>query len=311
VRFIGAILLAAACTLVRAGEADTSAERSGKTASGEPSAITLHRSACPCGNCCVAVTPNFRIFWCTTENDLRELAERCERLAAASKESWLGKQPFRPWVPKCDVVVHPHVAEYVQALGPGSQQTSGCATIQLDQGRVVARRIDFRADAADWETETLPHELTHVVLADRSCRSHISPWADEGIAMLAESPAQLKRRLNDLRQIAADRSIYTARDLINVTSSPEPAFRAAFYGQSLALVSLFLDWGSREQLLQFVEASQLKGLDAALRDVYGDHSAAKLERQFRDYLLTDRPLTWSQQNFIAAAIRTRGGAIPE
>jgi hypothetical protein len=308
---VGAILLAAVCTLARAGNADSSAARPGKITSGDPSAITLRRSSCPCGNCCVAVTPNFRIFWCAPENNLRELAERCERLAAASKESWLRKQPSQPWVPKCDVVVHPHVAEYVQALGPGSQQTSGCATIQLDQGRVVARRIDFRADAADWETETLPHELTHVVLADRFCRSRISPWADEGIAMLAESPAKLKRRLNDLRQVAADRSIYTARDLINVNSSPEPAFRAAFYGQSLALVSLFLDWGSRDQLLQFVEASQLKGPDAALRDVYGDQKAVVLEREFRSYVLTDRPLTWSQQRFVASALRSRAGPMPE
>jgi len=231
-------------------------------------------------------------------------------LAATTKESWLGKQPSQPWVPKCDVVVHPHVAEYVQALGPGSQQTSGCATIQLDQGRVVARRIDFRADAADWKTETLPHELTHVVLADRFCRFRISPWADEGIAMLAESPTKLRRRLNDLRQVAADRSIYTARDLINVNSSPEPASRAAFYGQSLALVSLLLDWGSREQLLQFVEASQLKGPDAALRDIYGEHRSAALEGEFRDYLLTERPLTWSQQNLLAAAIHSGAAAMP-
>jgi hypothetical protein len=214
-------------------------------------------------------------------------------------------------VPQCDVVVHPHVAEYVQALGPGSEQTSGCATIQFDQGRVVARRIDFRADVADWKTETLPHELMHLVLADRFCGTRISPWADEGIAMLSESPAKLKQRLNDLRLVAADRSIYTARELIDVNSSPEPAFRAAFYGQSLALVSLFLDWGSREQLLQFVEASRLKGSNAALRQVYGDQKAAALERRFRAYLLTDGPLTWSQQNFVAAAIRTRAGATPE
>lgn len=89
VQFVGAMLLAAACTLARAGDADSSAARSGKTASGDPSAFTLRHSAGPCGRCSVAVTPNFRIFWCAPENDLRELAERCERLAAASKESWL------------------------------------------------------------------------------------------------------------------------------------------------------------------------------------------------------------------------------
>ncbi len=287
------------------------------------SAVTLRPSSCACGRCCVAVTANFRIFWCAEERDIRELAESCERLAADLKGTWLRKNssadgtpgpsetPVGDWTPKCDVVVHPDVAAYVQALGPGSQQTSGCATIRLDSGRVVLRRIDFRADALDWQTETLPHELTHVVLADRFCRQRISPWADEGIAMLAETPEKLKRRLGELRQVAAGGATYAARDLINVRTSPEPAYRPAFYGQSLALVSLLLDWGSREQLLQFVETSQARGPESALREVYGARHANEAEQQFRDYLLTERPLIWSRQNVLAAATQSKSGTIAD
>ncbi len=187
-------------------------------------------------------------------------------------------------------------------MGPGSEQTSGCATIRLEEGRVVVRRIDLRADALDWKSETLPHELTHVVLADRFCRTRIAPWADEGIAMLAETPEKLSRRLADLRRVAADGAVYAVHDLLNVRSSPDPASRAAFYGQSLALVSLLLDCGSREQLMQFVDASQRRGSDAALREVYGLGRAAQFEQQFREYLLTERPLAWSSQKMVVAAI---------
>ena len=230
------------------------------------------------------------------------LAERCEQLAAASKETWLGKARSTVWMPQCDVVVHSDVAEYVECLGSGSEQTSGCATIRLEEGRVVVRRIDLRADGLDWKSETLPHELTHVVLADRFCRAQIPPWADEGIAMLAESAQKLKQRLTDLRQVASGGLVYTPRELVSVKSSPEPAFRAAFYGQSLAMVSLLLDCGSREQLLEFVDASQTKGFDAALREVYGNQRSREFNRQYRECLLTDRALAWARQDTVAAAI---------
>jgi len=150
-----------------------------------------------------------------------------------------------------------------------------------------------------------------VVLADRFCRTQNPPWADEGIALLAESPERMKQRLTELRQIANGGFLYGARDLINVKSSPQPAFRALFYGQSLALVSLLLDCGSREQLLQFVEASEGKGFDAALREIYSDRRMSAFEQRFREYVATDRPLAWARQNVVAAAMGTQRRPMPE
>jgi hypothetical protein len=310
VRVIPVVLLLVGSTLVRAADDDRADMPSAKRASTMSSGVRIVRSTSGGEACSLAESPNFRIYWSTEESELRALAERCERLAAGSKEAWLGKTRAVLWTPKCDIVVHSQTAEYVQSLGPGSEQTSGCATIRLEQGRVVVRQIDLRADALDWKSETLPHELTHVVLADRFCSTRISPWADEGIAMLAETPEKLKRRLADLRQVATVGMVYGVRDLVNVRTNPEPSSRAAFYGQSLALVSLLLDSGSREQLLQFVEASQLKGHEAALREVYGKGQAAEFERQFREYQLTERPLAWSNQKMVAAAITSHGPALP-
>jgi hypothetical protein len=308
VRIAVVVLLLTVSSLVRAeasGALDTAA---GNKVSTQSSRIKLVRSTSGEGSYCFAESPNFRVYWTTGEGDLRALAERCERMAANTKQAWLGKGCVSAWTPKCDVVVHPETAGYVQTMGPGSEQTSGCATIRLEEGRVVVRRIDLRADALDWKSETLPHELTHVVLADRFCRTRISPWADVGIAMLAETPEKLSRRLADLRRVAADGSVYAVHDLLNVRSSPDPTSRAAFYGQSLALVSLLLDRGSREQLLQFVDASQLRGPDAALREVYGLGQASDFERQFREYLLTERPLAWSNQRLVAATMAPQAAA---
>jgi hypothetical protein len=175
----------------------------------------------------------------------------------------------------------------------------------------VLRRIDLRADGVDWNTEALPHELTHVVLADRFCKIQIPPWADEGIALLAESPERMKQRLGELRRVAGSGFLYGAGDLVRIKTSPQPEFRPLFYGQSLALVSLLLDCGSREQLLQFVEVSQTKGFDGALREVYGGRRLAEFERKFNEYVMTDRPLAWARQDVVATTLRSRTEASSE
>jgi hypothetical protein len=310
VRVLVAILVTAIGTRVNAGETELPKASPARNVAQGPT-VTLIRSSSPSGDCLVASTANFRISWSAPEQSVRELALRCEQLAATSKGTWLGKGCLGDWTPKCDVVVHSRVTEYVQALGPGSEQTTGCATIRLDGGRVVLRRIDLRADGAEWNSEVLPHELTHVVLADRFCKTRIPPWADEGIALLAESPERMKQRLSELRQVAGGGFLYGARDLAAIKTSPQPAFRPLFYGQSLALVSLLLDRGSREQLLQFVEVSQSKGFDGALGDVYGDGRLSEFEQRFNAYVMTDRPLAWARQNAVATTIPARSGPSSE
>lgn len=304
------MVVVAVAAHVVAGETKKSAAPPARNACQSPT-VTLVRSSSSCGDCLVACTRNFRISWCASELRVRELALRCEQLAATSKEAWLGKGCRGDWAPKCDVVVHPSTTEYAQALGPGSEQTTGCASLRLDGGRVVLRRIDLRADGVDWNTEALPHELTHVVLADRFCKTQIPPWADEGIALLAESPERMKPRLGELRRVAANGFLYGARDLITIKTSPQPEFRPLFYGQSLALVSLLLDCGSRAQLLQFVELSQAKGFDGAFRAVYGGRRLAEFDRRFNEYVMTDRPLAWARQDVVAATIRSRTAATSE
>jgi hypothetical protein len=299
--FFGLLLLVGLAS-ARANAADaSSADQPQNTNRLDGTSIAICRSACASGSFWIAESPNFRIFWCGPDaTDLRELAETCERSASALRERWLGGQSHQSWVPKCDVVVHRGVAEYLRCLGPGSEQTSGCSTIQFDQGRVIARRLDLRADARDWKSDCLPHELTHVVLADRFTQVRIPPWADEGIAILAESPNKLNRRLAELRRAGTVGTLYSVRDLTNVRSCPAAELRDAFYGQSVVLTRLFLEWGTREQFLRFVATTQIKGIDTALREAYPNHQLNELERRLRrDTLAGDASLR------IAASYRSR------
>lgn len=259
----------------------------------EPS-ITLRRSGCQCRQCYIAETPNFQIHCCASADRLRELAVACERLKARSQTMWLS-ETSATWQPRCEVIVHATVGAYSRTLGRGSERTSGCSTIRLHQGRVAERRIDLRSDAEGWLSDTLPHELTHVVLADRFTQRRIPAWADEGISMLAESPDKLQRRLNELRSVIATGHTLSLSQLVALESGPASAERAAFYGQSVTFAGLLLERGTPRQLLQFVEAGRRDGHDKALRDVYGIESWATLESEWQTYAGSQRLRRLAQQ----------------
>jgi hypothetical protein len=275
-RWLLAAFLAAAWMLPYPLAAQETGSSPKKTPSTTPVCICPHPT---CPGCLVAETANFRISWCANSDDVRDLAQRCEQLATQAKGAWLSAANVIAWAPQCDIVVHSTSADYMACMGPQSAQTSGCATLRIDQGRVVLRRIDLCAESLDWRTESLPHELTHVVLADRFSTRRISPWADEGIAMLAETRGKRDRRFSALRNSVVGGTTYAVSDLMDVRSFPEPAYRDAFYGQSVSLVSVLLQWGTRKELLDFVEASQTQGQAAALSAVYGKRSLAELERE--------------------------------
>lgn len=257
------------------------------TTAAEAPSVTLRRSACQCCQCYVAETPNFRVHCCTSAERLRELAEACERLKARCQTTWLGDNSAN-WQPRCEVVVHATVGAYCRTLGAGSERTSGCSTVRLDKGRVAERRIDLRSDAEGWLTETLPHELTHVILADRFTDRRIPAWADEGIAMLAESPDKLQRRLNELRAVISTGRMVSLRQLMSLENGPTPESRAAFYGQSVTLTGLLLERGTPKQLIEFIHSGQRDGYDKALRNVYGVESWSALETDWRSFASSQR-----------------------
>lgn len=249
--------------------------------------VVFERSSCACRQCFIAETPNFRVHCCTSKVRLREMAESCERWKDRCQTAWLGENS-RAWSKRCEVVVHSNVGTYSKTLGPGSERTSGCSTIRIERGQVVERRIDLRSDAAGWASESLPHELTHVVLADRFTKSQIPAWADEGIAMLAESPDKLEKRLSELRGIVATGQTVALQDLVQLAEGPSPKARAAFYGQSVTLTGLLLERGTPTQFLQFVESGSQAGYDKALRDVYGIESWETLEGEWQTFVGSQR-----------------------
>jgi hypothetical protein len=212
----------------------------------------------------------------------------CERLRRELHETWL-TGAADPWAPRCDIVVHASVAGYVRELGAESRQSSGCATIDIERAKVIKRRVDLRADAEDWLTTALPHELTHVVLAARFTEKQIPRWADEGMAILAEPATKQASRRAAMQRALARTSGFSAADLIAQRTYPAGERRDAFYGQSMSLVSYLIERDSPAKFPDFVEASQRVGFERALADVYQIKSLTELDTRWRPQLLDRGP----------------------
>lgn len=220
------------------------------------------------GEWLVQQSESFRVLSRLSADRTGELAPLCEHLRSTLQRTWFGESD-RPWTPLCDVVVWRTVEEYGRAVGRPGDRSVGCATVDVDGERIVRRRIDLRADAPDWWRSALPHEMTHVVFADRFAGRPLPPWADEGISVLsepAEKRAQRAAALQRARRLNAD---YSLTELLAIRTPPPPSHRDAFYGESAALVGLLASRRTPADFVTFLDKLQAEGFDAAVRDVYG------------------------------------------
>ncbi len=213
----------------------------------------------------VGETANFTCRMQGTEKPVRELAIGCERLRNHLITLWSSDASQPTWGPRCEIVVHPTQAAYNLCLGRPNDASVGSTRLKFDEGRVTVRRIDLRADAADWIDGALPHELTHVIIAEQFQGRSLPRWADEGIAMLSESRAKHRLRLHDLRTTLRERPTYRMHDLMSLRTMPPAHLRDAFYGQSLALTSQLIERSSPAKFLAFLKHSEQAGLDKALQ----------------------------------------------
>ncbi|HEX4130751.1 MAG TPA: hypothetical protein VHZ24_11970 [Pirellulales bacterium] len=236
-------------------------------------------------------TANFRVCVLATEAEALSLAISCEQLRGHLCDKWLG--PFgvdaavQTWSPKCYVVVHPTAESYLREVGPG-QQTAGSSLIELGTQSVAARRIDLRADHPEGYRDALAHEMTHVVVAERFVERQIPRWADEGMAVLADSQAKQLAHLVDLHDAHHRGRTFRLAELFALQEYPTPDQQAVFYGQSISLAKYLVERGSAEQFVRFVELATHSGYDTAARSVYGFESVGDLERQWRVHLASPR-----------------------
>ena len=234
----------------------------------------------------IVETTNFRV--CTLENfdESTRIARHCEALRKSIRDLWLPGTAEAVWTPRCDVIAHATDAGYLRAVGRGAAHTAGSALIEFEATQVAVRRVDLKHASPEALESALAHELTHVVLADRFSEQQIPRWADEGMAVLADSQAKQRLHWRDLHRGLQSHTTLRLAEMVGLEDYPAPDRMAVFYGQSVSLVSFLLEYGKPGQFVEFVEASLKSGYDQALRDVYQLKGLADLEQRWLSSIST-------------------------
>lgn len=228
-----------------------------------------------------ATSENFTVRNQHPSHDARQIAEHCERWRTKLQKYWTASQRSA-WVPRCEVVVHANSTSYLAIVGQGGRQTFGSSLVKFGPNKEVARRlIDFRGDHVHG-LAAVPHEMTHVVLADLLDGRQPPRWADEGMAILADSHEKQLLHERDLTQGLASRTAFRVTELMSVETYPLPARMAAFYGQSASVTACLAKRDDPARFVEFLRRSLDDGYDKALRDVYHLENTTQLEKLWND-----------------------------
>lgn len=225
-------------------------------------------------------TANFRIYHVDPA-----LAARVAQAAEAARRDQLkrwAKQPARAnWQPLCEVYLYPTAKQYATMTGQ-PEDSPGFSTMGMNAGRITARRINLRADHPAVVQAVLPHEITHVILADHFTEKQIPRWADEGMAVLSEPDDEQQRRAADLVKPLADNRLFAVDVLMNM-DYPDERYWSLYYAQSVSLTRFLVEQGTPAQMIQFLQESQRDGYEPALRRVYRIEGFTDLQRRWIAY----------------------------
>jgi len=236
-------------------------------AQGAPAAIAVRHADAATDGWLFAATENFGLWHQEARAQAEEVLRTAERARARVLRRWFGKD-VGPWQPKCELNLYPSGAAFQQATGL-PDRTPGFAQTRYEGERVVSRRIDLRGDWAELLTAVLPHEVTHIVLADQFGSRPLPSWANEGIAVLTEPADNIARHLRNLRRQRDEGLLLGVKDLMDRSGYPDRYGMGAFYAQSVSLVRFLEQEKGPEALTAFLRCAQRAGMAPALRRHYG------------------------------------------
>jgi hypothetical protein len=200
-------------------------------------------------------TPNFVV---RHVEEHRALAAQVARAAEAAREAQAKRwgPSFVPagWDPRCEIVLFPTVQDFTrETMQP--PDSPGFSTMGMNGGRIVLRRVHLRADHPNLVKAILPHEVTHVVLADLFPHQQIPRWADEGMAVLSEPHSEQSIRAADLEGPLKSGRLFKLSDLV-VMDYPAPAHWSLYYAQSVSLTRFLVETGTPAQFVKLVQSAQ-------------------------------------------------------
>ena len=201
-----------------------------------------------------------------TEAANATIAEVAEAKRSAIFERWSGPVGGA-WSPRCEIVLHASAESYAATAGKSAAGT-GHATVRLSDGKAAERRIDLRTDDDRAIANTLPRELTHVVLADLFPFTPPPKWAEEGMAVHAASPEELDRYLRTCVKCAREGKLFTLAALLEMKDFPAAEKITGFYCGSASLVDYLVRLKGEKHFTTFLRDCQRYGSTSALKRQY-------------------------------------------
>jgi len=208
----------------------------------------------------------------------------CEDLRKELCRVWGGNDHNPVWESRCKIRLHPNRTSYLQKVGPNGGQTSGCSLIQMELGKVIRREIELLLNHSG-ELPALPHELTHVIVADKFGGREPPRWLDEGIATLSDTITKQNLHHRDCNEVVHSGRSIPIQQLVNLDSFSSPNQMPAFYGQSLLLVRMLAERNGPAKVIEFGNDMLDRGMDASLKEHYAIDNVDHLEKVFRAYVI--------------------------
>jgi hypothetical protein len=202
----------------------------------------------------VAETAHFRILHDESKRIVDKVGEAAEATRAALQRKWFGEEAA-DWDGKCSIYLHADRAKY--SAKTGMKNTLGHMRT-LDWGGVFLRSIHLPCKEPNLVADVLPHEVSHSVMAIR-LQGRTPRWADEGMAMLAETPESAQECLERLPGYREKDSLF-ALEILMQTDEADHFNTMEYYSQSTSLVQYLSTLKGPRAFTQFLRTYIAKAL---------------------------------------------------
>jgi len=211
---------------------------------------------------------------------IREHAETIRREAFSQL---LDEADPKPWLARCVIHVHASADSFEQAVGGSPADARGATSLEFSGDRVVTRRIDVMGDGPGIVPDAIDHEVVHVVLADHFIHAAPPRWADEGLALLFDTPEKQRAHEADFQDARQRGLSWSAADLLALEDYPADGPRQKiFYGQSAALVRWLIARRDAATFIRFLDDAAQVGMEAALDRHYAITSLVSVSSAWKE-----------------------------
>lgn len=224
------------------------------------------------------------VVYAPTETMARVIANEAEHHRARASQKWLGSVPT--WAQPCAIHFTPMAA--------GAPVGVTTFTFGRKEGAPVVESatMELKGEFLSVLNNELPHEVTHAVVAHHFAKP-LPRWADEGIALQAESfDSQFYHETKARELLNLGRGI-RLRVLFRMTEYPQDLLVLYAQGHSVVRFLLLREIDSKGQtpetrLLRFVNSGSAENTaeswDKAARDYFGFKTVDDLEEAWLDSL---------------------------